>query len=191
MQTPTVGRMVHYVLADYDAVHEHVKGEHRPAIVVKNNGGSVNLQVFLDGSNDAIQHILHPDYPDAKKEIPRFILWATSRMNDDDTMAPGTWHWPEREALRVQAWSDARSVEASTRAEPAAPYVVDLAAGQFENPVAGSNFTFEAQPPATGSNFTFEQQLDIDQTDEILKAQQAKEFGQQAPVENEVEAEKE
>lgn len=171
--------MVHYVLADYDAVHEHVKGEHRPAIVVKNNGGSVNLQVFLDGSNDAIQHILHPDYPDAKKEIPRFILWATSRMNDDETMAPGTWHWPEREALRVQAWSDARSVESSTRAEPAAHYVVDVAAAQFENPVAGSNFTFEPRKTIHIDNvYETEQQLDVDQTDEILKAQQAKEFGE-------------
>lgn len=167
--------MVHYVLADYDAVHEHVKGEHRAAIVVGvNSGGSVNLQVFLDGSNDAIQHILHPDYPDAKKEIPRFILWATSRMNDDDTMAPGTWHWPEREAFRVNA------VDAEKAAlTPGILYPVDHAG----NPVF---FQPQAMPIHIHKVYETEQQLDVDQTDEIMKAQQAKEFGQQAPAENEV-----
>lgn len=50
MEGLTEGRIVHYVLPDGN--HE---GEHRPAIIVKvwnKTTGYVNLQVFVDGTND-------------------------------------------------------------------------------------------------------------------------------------------
>jgi hypothetical protein len=44
----------------------------------------VNLQVFVDGTNDYHRN-------DAEKPL---TLWRTSKARDDDG-APGTWHWPE------------------------------------------------------------------------------------------------
>lgn len=80
---PTVGRIVHYVLTD---------GQHRPAIVVRAWGeephsapdyaDSVNLQVFLDGSNDGSES---------------GVDWETSVRYDETGKTPYTWHWPERE----------------------------------------------------------------------------------------------
>lgn len=85
-QKLTVGRIVHYVLPD-----GHHAGEHRPAVVVRvwdapipEGMGTVNLQVITDGSNDG------PDYASG-------MVWVTSALQDEDTKAPRTWHWPERE----------------------------------------------------------------------------------------------
>jgi hypothetical protein len=72
MSKPTVGRIVHYVLAN---------GEHRPAIACACGAIPVNLQVFHDGGNDAA----HSDGE-----------WVTSRSLDE-TWTPRTWHWPERD----------------------------------------------------------------------------------------------
>jgi len=80
-QVPTVGRIVHYRLSDPDATLINVPqrvgnrarmGDTYPALVVRNNGGSVNLQVFLDGSDS---------------------YWATSRTEGEDG---GHWSWPPR-----------------------------------------------------------------------------------------------
>lgn len=88
-QNPTLGRIVHYTFPD---------GEVRPAVVVRDwGGGCVNLQVFLDGDNDA------------RKERPS---WATSVAPSDAVPTgegeaappgePGTasqagrWNWPAR-----------------------------------------------------------------------------------------------
>jgi hypothetical protein len=90
IQAPIIGRIVHYVLADDDTNRSGAPGQHRPAIVVRvwpgeygNNEcpDGVNLQVFLDGSND-----IEPGQP---------TLWKTS-VEYSDEGKPGTWHWPER-----------------------------------------------------------------------------------------------
>lgn len=98
---PTIGRAVHYVLAN---------GEHRAATVVNAWPGSAqpsicNLTVHLDGSNDLNQADssqpasgrCHPYLipPGADNRIPG-VLVVGSAHQDEDTHAPGTWHWPER-----------------------------------------------------------------------------------------------
>lgn len=87
-QKPSIGRIVHYVLPkivrDY-VFHDWAVGEHRPGIIVSTWDGSfINLQVFFDGSNDA------PIGDGAA------VVWVTSVSQDEETKAPGTWHWPER-----------------------------------------------------------------------------------------------
>lgn len=73
---PSIGDIVLYVLPD----GPHA-GEDRPAFVVQIwSGGYVNLQVFIDGTND------YPDYNGS--------VWATS-IEHDEEMKPRTWHWPE------------------------------------------------------------------------------------------------
>lgn len=93
MQTPTIGRIVHYKLTASDA---HLidqqdpsgkaaghpgrnpvsEGQVYPAMVVGvfGNGLYLNLKVFLDGGSAA-------EY------------WATSRSEGDE---PGTWFWPPK-----------------------------------------------------------------------------------------------
>lgn len=81
------GCIVHFVLQ-----HERNKGEHRPAIVVKDwkshkygVPGMVNLQVFTDCSNDVLPG---RDGYDGH-------LWATS-VHYSENKEPGTWHWVEK-----------------------------------------------------------------------------------------------
>jgi hypothetical protein len=86
----TEGRIVHYVLPDDFESKHGVGGRHVPAIVVKvwrqgETGyppGTVNLQVFVDGSNDDPKGLTHP----------RWQAWLTS-VHFDESGAPGTWHW--------------------------------------------------------------------------------------------------
>ena len=90
MEKATVGRIVHYVLAN---------GEHRPAIVVEDwtKGQDINLQVFLDGNNDASAE-RHDGSAGAifEHECIAGIAWRTSvRYADAKKKTPGTWHWPE------------------------------------------------------------------------------------------------
>lgn len=76
----TEGRIVHYVLED----GSHA-GDHRPAIVVRvwdHEKGTINLQVFTDGSNDGEQY-------------KSGIAWKTSRLYSEGK-EPGTWHWIEK-----------------------------------------------------------------------------------------------
>ena len=78
----TEGRIVHYVPE---------VGGHRAAIIVRNwhtSGGSCNLQVFLDGSNDKY---CGPNV----EECDRGIAWRSSVLFDAE-LKPGTWHWPEK-----------------------------------------------------------------------------------------------
>lgn len=78
-QQPSIGRVVHYVLPD----GPHI-GEHRPAFVVKVwSETNLNLQVFVDGTND------YPDDYDG-------AVWATSVSFDPSGEQPRSWHWPER-----------------------------------------------------------------------------------------------
>ena len=86
-QQPNVCRIVLYMLneadartieaqrgdrADYSAGNAVAAGQAYPAVVVRNFGSSVNLQVLLDG-------------PDS--------YWATSRVEGD---GQGQWCWPPR-----------------------------------------------------------------------------------------------
>lgn len=89
----TEGRIVHYVLEDGRS-----KGQHRPAIVVrdwKQENGLCQLQVFTDGLNDGFEsgHYLHE--PGAAFTLPQNVIWRTS-VHYDENKEPGTWHWPER-----------------------------------------------------------------------------------------------
>ena len=94
MQTPSPGRIVHYVLPD----EFKNAGEHRPAIIVKAWGSPptqpypVQLQVFMDGSNDGYIQDLgkvmsivdgHPN-----------TMWKTSVPYSEEPKS-GTWHFPE------------------------------------------------------------------------------------------------
>lgn len=84
-QVPSVGRIVHYVLEA--GPHQ---GEHRPAIIVQVwSDSSVNLQVFVDGSNDYFRN----------QGPEPLTLWRTSK-HPDPAFTPGTWHWPEYVAAK-------------------------------------------------------------------------------------------
>lgn len=84
----TEGRIVHYVLSEFDTKLHSAIGRHCAAIIVRfwgdKNSGCSNLMVFVDGSNDQPGQML--DHP----------YWATSKYYSED-MEPGTWHWPEKE----------------------------------------------------------------------------------------------
>ncbi len=86
---PSIGRIVHYVLPS----GHHNAGEHRPAIIVRvwdqkpNEQSCVQLQVFMDGSNDS---------PDERGEEVGSVVWRTSVGQDPEGKLPGTFHEPER-----------------------------------------------------------------------------------------------
>ncbi len=102
MQKPSIGRQVHYVLAN---------GQHRAATVVNTPGGErLNLTVHLDGMNDCAAYRRDPgeDAPHpgsgecARGLIPPGaailgpgLLTVGSAAPDEETKLPGTWHWPE------------------------------------------------------------------------------------------------
>jgi len=97
-----VGSIVMYVL---DSMFGHQAGEVRPAIVVKKwNDLSVQLQVFVDGSNDlqadkTIVEVNKPTQSDqyqsladcAVKAMCPPCVWRTSVFEDDEKIE-GTWH---------------------------------------------------------------------------------------------------
>lgn len=81
------GRIVHYVLDRGPNA-----GQHRAAMIVRVWGefappvGTVNLRVFLDGSNDT-REPWGNDSP---------ILWVTSVKHDPTGTQERSWHWIER-----------------------------------------------------------------------------------------------
>lgn len=93
----TEARVVHYVLPD---------GQHRPALVVrvwrqdhlpgKPPTGLVQVQVFLDGTNDlaTVADLVGPEA--APQNCVRGMMWVTSVHHDPEGRIRGTWHWPER-----------------------------------------------------------------------------------------------
>ena len=103
---PNQGRMVRYVLTSGRSA-----GQPRPAMVVRDwsekGNGCVNLQVFLDGSNDigsegtpdvfpAPAHVachLGGDVPQSISKYTPLTVWVTS-ANYSEEKTPGTWHWP-------------------------------------------------------------------------------------------------
>ena len=113
---PTVGRIVHYVLAQGRSA-----GQVRAATIVRvwdDAGGTANLQVHLDGSNDAGAEGPNELYPtptsvvtsatmvggtlvDSTSSFVPLTAWVTSVAYDgisdsDGKYRPGTWHYPPR-----------------------------------------------------------------------------------------------
>ncbi|GBF05829.1 hypothetical protein DAERI_060089 [Deinococcus aerius] len=111
MTRPTIGRAVHYVLAN---------GQHRAATVVNawpqahgEQAYIANLTVQLDQLNDLQSDRVEEgdlSSPNSRAGYARPALvpqGATARTpgtlavgsakNDEDAKAPGTWHWPERD----------------------------------------------------------------------------------------------
>lgn len=85
MDTPTVGRIVRYVLPDTSSFPRG----HRPAIITGVVGNNVcNLTVFYDQKHDVEDLVL-----DDHGMVGR--AWSCP-YNEGKSMAPGTWHWPER-----------------------------------------------------------------------------------------------
>lgn len=80
----TVGRTVHYVLAD---------GQVRPLVVTKVRGdelGQVSGTLFFDGSNDA-ELLPRPAENPATNPIMH-----VAAVRYEASGWPNTWHWPER-----------------------------------------------------------------------------------------------
>lgn len=80
------GRIVHFVTET---------GKHRPAVVVQvwnKETGCCNLQVLLDGTNDARDNF-------TREQMDRGMAWVTSVVHDDNEnlKPPRTWHFPERD----------------------------------------------------------------------------------------------
>lgn len=78
---PTVGRIVLYRLE----FGPHA-GEDRPAMVVANRDGRVNLSVFLDGPNDAESP--PPNYP----HVYLVVMWRGTVPYGRER---GHWRWPD------------------------------------------------------------------------------------------------
>lgn len=90
-QRASVGRTVHYRLAGTGTGGEPDVTA-RPATIVHDNGGSVNLQVLLDGTNDALpQYGRHVSEAEAR----RGLAWRTSVVYSEEPK-PNTWGWPPR-----------------------------------------------------------------------------------------------
>lgn len=89
-----VGRIVHYVLESGRS-----KGEHRPAIVVrdwKQPNGLIQLQVFTDGTNDEFRDIVTTFLGQVTgHSFSANTIWRTS-VHYSEEQEPGTWHWPEK-----------------------------------------------------------------------------------------------
>lgn len=76
-QTPSIGRVVHFVLDD---------GQHRPAFIVRVwSESTVNLLVFTDSDPEA----------QFNDRLPQ-VMWKTSVVHAPaDENKPFSWHWPE------------------------------------------------------------------------------------------------
>jgi hypothetical protein len=100
MEGLVVGRIVHYVLES-----GHSKGDHRPAIVVRDwsnqttpgSDGMVQLQVFTDGWNDNLResHLIRIGEQETTLTLTQNSVWRTS-VHYSEEKEPGTWHWPEK-----------------------------------------------------------------------------------------------
>jgi|SRR6185312_13598549 len=74
---PALGGGVHFVL---DGQAESI-GVHRPAVIIGVDGDSVDLVAFTS-ADDGDRYAGHAV---ERQGVP----------HDEDTRAPGTWHWPE------------------------------------------------------------------------------------------------
>lgn len=95
-QNPSPGRIVHVRIGGPDDIPDL-----RPAIVVRDwGGGTVNLQLFLDGTNDrgewdpstaANKEPSHGLYKNA--DCDKGSAWLTSILEGEGV---GEWRWPAR-----------------------------------------------------------------------------------------------
>ena len=81
MQTPTIGRIVHYVREN---------GDYRPAIIVHVWPSTVQLQGFMDSDAEGKLNDGEPA-----------VSWKTSVVHDQEGKAPYSWHWPEQEGAEL------------------------------------------------------------------------------------------
>lgn len=114
-QVSSIGRQVHYVLAN---------GEHRAATIVNSwpsseQNGICNLTIDLDLANDVRPAVMTSEgpteqwgyiwahlKPEGAFAPAPYLLSAASAKNDEETKAPGTWHWPERTEPDPYVYSD-------------------------------------------------------------------------------------
>lgn len=88
----TEGRIVHVVMSET---------RHCPAIVTHvwdKETGYINLQVILDGTNEA--SFIKDEYPNVRPtrdEMDRGMMWLTSLNFEAEGKTPRTWHFPERD----------------------------------------------------------------------------------------------
>ena len=90
--TPTLGRVVHYVLAN---------GEHRAALVVREGGAHPALCVMLDAALDAhlpVTQAVNGLLPESALPFarPAFQVQVEDVPEDRSGQRPHSWHWPER-----------------------------------------------------------------------------------------------
>ena len=88
MQKPSIGRIVHFRLSE-----DHV----RPAVIVRDwGGGTLNLQVLYDGTNDVpglgTANDAEGEFP-TEDEGRAGLGWKTSIVEGDGV---GQWSWPPR-----------------------------------------------------------------------------------------------
>ncbi len=87
-QTVSVGRIVHFVLAE---------GAIRPAIVVRAlTPTCANLQVFTDGDGDDSLLRNNERASRGPGKSARCVIWRTSVTEDPTGNRLGSWHWPPR-----------------------------------------------------------------------------------------------
>ncbi len=87
LQAPSIGRIVLVRLPVSGTLKPQCQGEARPAIVTRViDATRVNVQVFLDGPNDAIA-----------PHVTGETMWlGTVDYAPAGFNAPRTWHWPAR-----------------------------------------------------------------------------------------------
>ncbi len=93
-QRISVGRIVHFVIGSFVGADGSPEPVTRPAVVVRDNGGSVNLSVFTDGSND--DPYLQADECSSillGRPAAR-VVWRTSITEDPAGKRVGAWTWP-------------------------------------------------------------------------------------------------
>ena len=88
----TVGRIIHYVPRPEELLESHQPSPtcptpHVAGVIVRvwdKERGYINATIFPDGSNTGLKFGSGPDN-----------CWRTSISYDEETKAPGTWHYPE------------------------------------------------------------------------------------------------
>jgi hypothetical protein len=142
-QQPSVGRIVHYVLPDGSPR----AGEHRAAVITGYFGNAeilgaspANLTVFFDQPDDVAGGLM-------KHGLEIYQGRAFSASQDEDTKAPGTWHWPERtDAVASSPPAAPEPVAPAAAAAATAPVAAEEPAPAEATPVTNETTTTTNQP---------------------------------------------